>query len=126
MAPCMPRQVSGPACAVRSCQLLAMLRLRPAVPLLTQLSPAAQNSGLVATVFGCSGFLARYVVNSLARQGSQVPAAPGLPALASAAAPVVHERSRVLFQHSAKRSLGSPAVQSALSAAGLACGYSVP
>ena len=34
----------------------------------------SQQSGLVATVFGCSGFLARYVVNSLARQGSQVTA----------------------------------------------------
>ncbi|KAK9837336.1 hypothetical protein WJX81_007346 [Elliptochloris bilobata] len=32
----------------------------------------SSNSGIVATVFGCSGFLARYVVNSLARQGSQV------------------------------------------------------
>ncbi len=32
----------------------------------------AQNSGLVATVFGCTGFLGRYIVNSLARQGSQV------------------------------------------------------
>ena len=53
-------------------------------------SPAAQNSGLVATVFGCSGFLARYVVNSLARQGSQVPAA-----LAFTAAPVMRDLSRM-------------------------------
>lgn len=29
-------------------------------------------SGITATVFGCTGFLGRYVVNGLARQGSQV------------------------------------------------------
>jgi NADH dehydrogenase (ubiquinone) 1 alpha subcomplex subunit 9 len=29
-------------------------------------------SGTVATVFGCSGFLGRYVVNKLGKQGSQV------------------------------------------------------
>jgi NAD(P)-dependent dehydrogenase (short-subunit alcohol dehydrogenase family) len=31
-----------------------------------------QISGITATVFGCSGFLGRYLVNALARQGSQV------------------------------------------------------
>ena len=31
-----------------------------------------QVSGITATVFGCTGFLGRYVVNGLARQGSQV------------------------------------------------------
>lgn len=31
-----------------------------------------QISGVTATVFGCSGFLGRYIVNALARQGSQV------------------------------------------------------
>lgn len=34
--------------------------------------PKTQVSGVTATVFGCSGFLARYVVQSLARMGSQV------------------------------------------------------
>ncbi|EIE26745.1 NAD(P)-binding protein [Coccomyxa subellipsoidea C-169] len=29
-------------------------------------------SGVTATVFGCSGFLGRYIVNALARQGTQV------------------------------------------------------
>ena len=29
-------------------------------------------SGITATVFGASGFLGRYVVNALGRQGSQV------------------------------------------------------
>ena len=33
---------------------------------------AAQVSGITATVFGSTGFLARYLINSLARQGSQV------------------------------------------------------
>jgi len=32
---------------------------------------AAQNSGICATVFGSNGFLGRYVVNNLSRQGSQ-------------------------------------------------------
>lgn len=31
-----------------------------------------QISGITATVFGCTGFLGRYVVNALAKQGSQV------------------------------------------------------
>ena len=31
-----------------------------------------QISGVHATVFGCTGFLGRYVVHALARQGSQV------------------------------------------------------
>lgn len=30
-----------------------------------------QISGITATVFGASGFLGRYVVNALARQGTQ-------------------------------------------------------
>lgn len=33
---------------------------------------AAQVSGITATVFGSTGFLARYLINALARQGSQV------------------------------------------------------
>ena len=31
-----------------------------------------QVSGVTATVFGCTGFLGRYIVNALARQGTQV------------------------------------------------------
>ena len=31
-----------------------------------------QVSGITATVFGSTGFLARYLINALARQGSQV------------------------------------------------------
>ena len=31
-----------------------------------------QVSGITATVFGCTGFLGRYIVNALAKQGSQV------------------------------------------------------
>ena len=31
-----------------------------------------QVSGITATVFGCTGFLGRYVVNALAKHGSQV------------------------------------------------------
>lgn len=33
---------------------------------------SVQVSGVVATVFGSTGFLARYVINALARQGTQV------------------------------------------------------
>ena len=31
-----------------------------------------QISGITATVFGCTGFLGRYIVNALAKTGSQV------------------------------------------------------
>lgn len=31
-----------------------------------------QVSGITATVFGATGFLARYIINSLAKAGSQV------------------------------------------------------
>ena len=33
---------------------------------------SVQVSGVVATVFGSTGFLARYIINALARQGTQV------------------------------------------------------
>ena len=38
----------------------------------TKMREAVQVSGVVATVFGSTGFLARYVINALARQGTQV------------------------------------------------------
>lgn len=38
----------------------------------SQSSSALQVSGITATVFGSNGFLARYVINALAKAGSQV------------------------------------------------------
>ena len=35
------------------------------------MQPLLQVSGITATIFGASGFLGRYVVNALARQGTQ-------------------------------------------------------
>ena len=37
-----------------------------------ELLRSMQVSGVTATVFGCTGFLGRYIVNALARQGTQV------------------------------------------------------
>ena len=38
----------------------------------SELLRSMQVSGVTATVFGCTGFLGRYIVNALARQGTQV------------------------------------------------------
>ena len=35
------------------------------------MQPLLQVSGITATIFGASGFLGRYIVNALARQGTQ-------------------------------------------------------
>jgi nucleoside-diphosphate-sugar epimerase len=34
--------------------------------------PGLQISGITATVFGCTGFVGRYIINALAKTGSQV------------------------------------------------------
>lgn len=34
--------------------------------------PCLQVSGITATVFGCSGFLARYIINGLTKAGTTV------------------------------------------------------
>ena len=69
----------GGRSSVRFCTALARMYQHCGLPCVHIVSvkdvscgATSQNSGICATVFGCNGFLGRYVVNSLARQGSQV------------------------------------------------------